>query len=76
MSSLMGAAVGKREGEGKLRDGDMRGAGRKPEKGWKGKQGKERRERKGAGPTLRLSISEKLLFACLTKEEKKEICGS
>lgn len=47
----MGEAVGKREGEGKLRDGDMRVAGRKPERGWKGRQGKERRERKGAGQT-------------------------
>lgn len=74
VSSLMGEAVGKWEGEGKLRDGDMRGAGKKPEKGWKERQ-KERRERKGAGPTARLSISGKLLFACLTKEEEKEICG-
>lgn len=72
----MGKAVGKREGESKLRDGDMRGAGRKPEKGWKGRQGKERRERKGAGPTAWLSITGKLLFACLTKKEGKEICGS
>lgn len=74
--SLMGKAVGKGEGESKLRDGDMRGAGRKPGKGWKGRQGKERRERKGAGPTAWLSISGKLLFACLTKEEGKEIGGS
>lgn len=70
MSSLMEEAVGKREGEGKLRDGNTRRAVRKPKKG-----GKERREKKGAGPTARLSIHGKLLFACLTKEKEKEICG-
>jgi len=36
-------SVGKREGEGRLREEDMRGAGRKPEKGWKRRQGKEKR---------------------------------
>lgn len=45
VSSLMGEAVGKREGQGKLRDGDMRGAGRKPEKGWR--EGRGRRGERG-----------------------------
>lgn len=40
MSSLMGEAVGKREGEGKLRDGDMRGAGREG-RGRRGERGRE-----------------------------------
>lgn len=59
MSGLMGQAggshpsVGKREGEGRLGEGDMRGAGRKPEKGWKRRQGKEKRDGE-EGSTARL----------------------
>lgn len=68
----MGEAVGKREGEGKLRDRDVRGAGRKPEKGWKGRQGKERRESKGAEQIYCKAFYQWKIAFCMFNKEGRE----